>query len=84
MKRVQGSKSIVCSKQELDMMYDVSWFFQGYVYELPLFSLNPALITNREDIKTDFVLVRLNNRKLTQTFFDRINKTWNKLYEGWY
>lgn len=81
MKRVQGSRSIICSKKELDMIYDISWF-QGFIYELPLFSLNPKIIVNRGDIETDFVLVKPNNKKLTQTFFDRINKTWNKMYES--
>ena len=81
MRRVQGSKSVICSKKELDIIYDISWgMYDNCIYELPLFSLTPEP-KRRCQIETEYVLIKLNNKKLTQTFFDRINKTWNKMYE---
>ena len=82
MRRVQGSKSIVCSKKELQMMEEVCYGLYSCcgIYELPLFSLNPQSKTISQ-VKTDYVLVRPCRSKLTQTFFDRINKTWNKMYD---
>ena len=80
MKRVQGSRSIICSKKELKALSDL--FYTGWTvcHELPLFSLQPEIKDSR-DVKTDYAIVRPNGRKLTQTFFDRINKAWNKMYE---
>ena len=81
MRRVQGSKSIICSKKELDIICDISWgLYSSCIYELPLFSLTPQP-KFRDQIETEYVLIRPNNKKLTQSFFDRINKTWNKMYE---
>lgn len=82
MRRVQGSKTIICTKKEIEMMYDICWGVGGnYFFELPLFSMTPQPKILSE-IKTEYVLIRRNNKKLTQTFFDRINKAWNKMYEG--
>ena len=39
------------------------------------------IIADYKKIDSDYVLIRPNNKKLTQTFFDRINKTWSKMYE---
>lgn len=81
MKRIQGSKSVICSKQELKVMSELFYGLSHNVYhDLPLFDLNPK-IKKFWDVKTDYVLIRPNNKKLTQTFFDRINKTWSKMYE---
>ena len=85
MKRIQGSKSVICTKKELKMMHDLCYsiYWDCACYELPLFSLTPE--QKKPDlIETEYILVRPNNKKLTQTFFDRINKTWNKMYECWY
>ena len=81
MKRVQGSKSVICTKKELKMIRDLS--FSKYwctYYELPLFSLTPKPKIP-SSVETEYVLIRPNDKKLTQTFFDRINKTWSKMYE---
>lgn len=82
MKRIQGSKSVICSKHELNMIIDLFlWGAYDKTYnELPLFSLQPEA-KHYKKIDSDYVLIRPNNRKLTQTFFDRINKTWSKMYE---
>lgn len=81
MRRVQGSKSVICSKKELAAMCDLCWgFYNCKFYELPLFSLNPKSKMFSQ-IETEYVLVKPSDSKFTQTFFDRINKTWGKMYE---
>ena len=81
MRRVQGSKSVIFSKKELEIVTDL---FLGvgcnYYYELPLFDLKaePKVFYN---LQTDYILVRPCKQKFTQSFFDRINKTWNKMYD---
>ena len=80
--RIQGSKSAICTKKEVKMMNDLGLgLWHIWIYELPLFDLKPKakLLSS---VNTEYVLVKTNDNKLTQTFFDRINKTWNKLYEN--
>ena len=81
--RVGNSKSIVCSKKELRMIesfIDSCW---AHIYELPLFTLCPNDMSHRiNDIQTDFVVIRPINTKLSEQFMNKINKTWNKLYES--
>ena len=80
--RIQGSKSVICSKKELEMIEDLFFGISYcFYYELPLFSLDQSPKSYCA-IETDYVLIRPNNKKLTDSFFDRINKTWNKLYEN--
>lgn len=86
MKRVKNSKSIICSKKELEMLDP---FIDGYwihIYELPLFTQNPKDLhyVGVQNIKTDYVLIRPKHCKLSERFMNNINKTWNKMYEGWY
>ena len=81
MRRVQGSKSVVCSKKELAAIYDLCWgFYKCKFYELPLFSLNPES-KKFSQIETEYILIKPGDYKFTQTFLDRINKTWSKMYE---
>lgn len=81
MKRVQCSKSVIFSKKELEIVTDL---FMGvgfnYYYELPLFDLKTKP-TPFYSLQTDYVLVRPCKQKFTQSFFDRINKAWDKMYE---
>ena len=82
--RVKGSKSIICSKKELKMMNDLDMicYWQQSCYELPLFDLKPKK-KRSYDIETDYVLIRPCDNKISQNFFDKINKAWNSLYESW-
>ena len=83
MKRVQGSKSIICSKKELNMMTPFMYNYYTHIYELPLFTLRPKDMRYKiEDIQTEFVLIRPVDCKLSERFMNNINKTWNKMYEG--
>lgn len=85
MKRVQGSKSIICSKKELNMIIPFTDFYYIHIYELPLFTLRPKDMHHEiDDIQTDFVLIRTVDAKLSERFMNNINKAWNSLYEGWY
>lgn len=80
--RVGNSKSIICSRKELKMLEDVGFYsWYSYYYELPLFDIKPKHKYSYQ-IETDYVLIRSTDSKLTQSFFDKINKTWNKLYEN--
>jgi hypothetical protein len=81
MKRIQGSKSAICTKQELSIILDLFYNWgNNTFYELPLFSMNPKG-KSYSQIESDYVLIRPNNNKLTESFFNRINQTWSKMYE---
>lgn len=80
--RVKNSKSIICSKKELEMIdpYLLGNYYV-HIFELPLFSLKPKETYRVEDVETDYVLIRPINAKLSERFMNNINKTWNKFYE---
>jgi hypothetical protein len=54
------------------------------MYELPLFGLMPKDFQyhNLDDLKSDYILLRTVNSKLSLKFMNDINTTWSKLYEG--
>ena len=84
--RVPNTKTVICSKKELKMLCDCGAFKASYwgepcVYELPLFSIKPDRVLDVSKVEAEYVLVRTIDAKLTDSFFDKINKTWNKLYE---
>lgn len=82
MKRIQGSNSIICTKKEAEIIYSMFDFYCGcFYYELPLFDLDVNPKYSSKDINTDYVLIRKNRKKFTESFFNRINNTWNKMYE---
>jgi hypothetical protein len=81
MKRIQGSKSAICTKKELSLILELFSNWDSKFYELPLFSMNPKQKFCHE-IESDYVLIRPNNNKLTESFFNRINKTWSKIIEN--
>lgn len=80
--RVKNSKSIICSKKELQMISPFTDNYWTHVYELPLFTLRPKDMHYKVDeIQTDFVLIRPVDAKLSERFMNNINKTWSKMYE---
>ena len=82
MKRIQGSKSIICTKKEAQIIYSMLDNYCGcFYYELPLFDLRAEPKYDATLVESEYVLVRTNRKKFTESFFNRINKTWNKLYE---
>ena len=81
--RVKNSKSIICSKKELQMISPFTDNYWTHIYELPLFTLRPKDMRYKVDsIQTDFVLIRPVDAKLSERFMNNINKTWSKMYEG--
>ena len=80
MKKIPKTKSIICSKNELNMICDLFDAWCVHFYELPLFDINQQE-KNQWSIETDYVLIRPTKTKPSQSFFNRINKTWNKMYE---
>lgn len=81
MKRIQGSKSVICTKKEAEIIHSLFWDYSCFYYELPLFELGVKPKFDVTEVNSDYVLVRTNGKKFTESFLNRINKTWNKMYE---
>lgn len=79
--KVSGSKSIICSKKEIKMMCSLGLTSWVYMYELPLFHIDQKPVESVSDIKTEHVLLRGNNGNFTESFFKRVNKSWDKQYK---
>ena len=82
MKRIQGSRSAICNRSELRFINELFGYArQIYCYELPLFELNPK-IKQPEEVEGEYVLIRCSTNKISESFFNRINQTWNKIIEN--
>ena len=82
--KVNNTKTIICSKKELQMIHPFCNSYYTHMYELPLFGLTPKDFQyhNLDDLKSDYILLRTVNSKLSLKFMNDINTTWSKLYEG--
>lgn len=81
MKRIQGSKSLICTKKEAEIIHSLFGDYCCFYYELPLFELRVKPKFDVTEVNSDYVLIRTNCKKFTESFLNRINKTWNKMYE---
>lgn len=81
MKRIQGSRSVICTKKEAEIIDGLFWDYNRFYYELPLFELGVKPKGDVTQVNSDYVLIRTNCKKFTESFLNRINKAWNKMYE---